>query len=51
LFAQGADAAEQDQQIAILQSDRSLAEKDAACARLKWIGTAHCVPALAALLT
>jgi HEAT repeat protein len=47
--ALGADA--QDQQIAILQSSQSLAEKDAACARLKWIGTAHCVPALAALLT
>jgi HEAT repeat protein len=49
--AQGADAAEQDQQIAILQSAHSLAEKDAACARLKWIGNARCVPALAALLS
>jgi HEAT repeat protein len=49
--ATGADAPEQDQQIAILQSDRSLAEKDAACARLKWIGNASCVPALAQLLT
>jgi HEAT repeat protein len=42
---------DEDQQIAILQSDHSLAEKDAACARLKWIGTARCVPALAPLLT
>jgi HEAT repeat protein len=49
--ALGADAAEQDQQIAILQSNRSPAEKDAACARLKWIGDARCVPALAPLLT
>jgi HEAT repeat protein len=48
--AQGADPAEEDQQIAILQSSRPLADKDAACARLKWIGTAHCVPALAALV-
>jgi HEAT repeat protein len=49
--ALGADDAEQNQQIAILQSGRSLAEKDAACARLKWIGDTRCVPALAALLT
>jgi HEAT repeat protein len=28
-----------------------LTEKDAACARLKWIGTARCVPVLANLLT
>jgi HEAT repeat protein len=44
-------AGDEDQQLAILQSDHSLAEKDAACARLKWIGTLRCVPALAALLT
>src|SRR5580698_1913701 len=42
---------DEDQQMAILQSPHSLAEKDAACSRLKWIGTARCVPALAALLT
>ena len=47
----GADGDEQDQQIAILQSSHTLAEKDAACARLKWIGTARCVPALSTLLT
>ena len=47
----GADAAEQGQLIAILQSGRPLAEKDAACARLKWIGNARCVLALSALLT
>ncbi len=41
---------DEDQQLGVLQSDHSLAEKDAACARLKWIGTARCVPALAALL-
>jgi HEAT repeat protein len=49
--AQGAADGDEDQQIATLQSDHSLAEKDAACARLKWIGTPHCVPALAPLLT
>jgi HEAT repeat protein len=49
--ALGADPVEQDQQIAILQSGHSLAERDAACARLKWIGNARCVAALAALLT
>jgi HEAT repeat protein len=42
---------EEEQLIAILQSDHSLTDKDAACARLKWIGTARCVPALANLLT
>jgi len=46
-----ADVAEEEQQIAILQSNDSLAEKDAACARLKWIGTSRCIPALAKLLT
>jgi HEAT repeat protein len=48
-FAAG--VGEQDQLIAILQSDHSLQEKDQACSRLKWIGDARCVPALAALLT
>ena len=42
---------DEDQQLAVLQSEHSLAEKDAACARLKWIGTARCVPTLASLLT
>jgi HEAT repeat protein len=37
--------------IRTLQSSSSPSEKDAACARLKWIGTARAVPALAALLT
>jgi HEAT repeat protein len=48
--ALGAADGDEDQQIAILQSNHSLAEKDAACARLKTIGTARCVPVLAALL-
>ena len=37
--------------IGVLQSDQSPTEKDAACARLKRIGTAQSIPALAALLT
>lgn len=37
--------------IAVLQSDRSPAEKDAACVQLKRVATARSVPALAALLT
>ena len=37
--------------IAVLQSHASPREKDAACARLKHIGTDRSVPALAALLT
>jgi HEAT repeat protein len=37
--------------IRTLQSNSSPGEKDAACARLKLIGTAKAVPALAALLT
>jgi HEAT repeat protein len=49
--ALAADDSDQDPLIATLQSERPPAEKDAACARLKWIGTARCVPALAALLT
>ena len=51
VIALAAGDGDEDQQIAILQSDHSLAEKDAACARLKWIGTARCVPALRPLLT
>ena len=47
----GADSSPEQQQIAILQSDRSPREKDAACARLKHTATAQAVPALAALLT
>lgn len=37
--------------IRLLQSNAGPAEKDAACARLKFVGTARCVPAVAALLT
>ena len=44
-------AGEEQQFIAVLQSEHSLQEKDAACAQLKWIGTDAAVPALAALLT
>ena len=44
-----ADSGEE-QSIAVLQSDASLQQKDAACAQLKHIGTARSVPALAALL-
>ena len=46
-----AGAAEEQKLIGVLQSDRPAVEKDSACARLKQIGTARCVPALAALLT
>jgi HEAT repeat protein len=46
----GAEAATEQQLIATLQSKCSLQEKDAACAQLKLVGTARCVPALAALL-
>jgi HEAT repeat protein len=46
-----AELDEESQQITRLQSNRSLQEKDAACAWLKRIGTARSVPALAALLT
>jgi hypothetical protein len=48
-YAQAAN--EEQRLIAVLQSGASLTEKDAACARLKLIGTAHSVPALSALLT
>jgi HEAT repeat protein len=47
----GAEADEETTLIARLQSPATLREKDAACARLKYIGTARSVPALAALLT
>lgn len=46
-----ADADEEQKLISVLQSTAGPAEKDAACARLKFIGTSRCVPALAALLT
>ena len=46
-----AHCAEEDQLLGVLQSSQSLHDKDAACARLKWIGTAQSIPALAALLT
>lgn len=46
-----ADANEEQKLIQVLQSAASPAEKDAACARLKLIGTTKCVPALAVLLT
>lgn len=46
-----ADTNDEAQLIRILQSNAGPAEKDAACARLKFIGTARCVPAVAALLT
>jgi HEAT repeat protein len=42
---------EEDNLIRVLQSNASPAEKDAACARLKFIGTARAVPALSTLLT
>jgi HEAT repeat protein len=49
--ALAAGVGEEDQLIAILKYDPSLQKKDQACSRLKWIGDARCVPALAALLT
>ena len=49
--ARAAQTNEEQRLIGVLQSDHSPAEKDAACARLKRIGTAQSVPALAALLT
>jgi HEAT repeat protein len=48
LFA--ADAGDEQRQIELLASDASLQQKDTACLRLKEIGTAKAVPALAALL-
>src|ERR1035437_4229392 len=49
--APGATTNEEQQLIGVLQSNQSPREKDVACARLKRIGTAQSVPALAALLT
>jgi HEAT repeat protein len=46
-----ADTNDESSLIAVLNSNAGPAEKDAACARLKFIGTARCVPALAPLLT
>jgi HEAT repeat protein len=51
LLARAAQGTEEGRLIAILQSDTSPREKDAACAQLKRIGTKEAVPALAALLT
>jgi len=46
-----AEADEEQKLIGVIQSAAAgLAEKDAACARLKFIGTKRCVPALASLL-
>src|SRR5262249_16026756 len=44
-------ADEEQNLVRTLQSNSSPGEKDAACARLKLIGTARAVPALGALLT
>lgn len=44
------DTNNEQQLIMVLRSNASLTDKDAACARLKRIGTAKSVPALAALL-
>ena len=49
--ASAAQTNEEQTLIGVLRSNRSPAAKDAACARLKRIGTAQSVPALAALLT
>src|SRR5437588_7726743 len=46
----GAETGEEQQLIEVLKSTATLAEKDAACARLKFIGTRQCVPTLAVLL-
>ena len=50
-LVRAAEGDEEQKLIQVLQSAASPAEKDAACARLKFIGTSRCVPALAALLT
>jgi HEAT repeat protein len=50
-LTRGAQTNEEQQLITVLQSDSSPTKKDAACARLKRIGTDESVPALAALLT
>ncbi len=49
--ARGADTGDEQALIAVLESDAGAAEKDAACARLKRVGTERCVPAVAALLS
>jgi HEAT repeat protein len=49
--APAATGGDEQQCIAVLQSGASPAEKDAACAQLKRIGTDQSIPALAALLT
>ena len=49
--AHAAPPGEEQQLIGVLQSNPSAAEKNAACARLKRIGTDLSVPALASLLT
>jgi HEAT repeat protein len=46
-----ADTDEESKLIQVLQSAAPPAQKDAACARLKFIGMSRCVPGLAALLT
>jgi HEAT repeat protein len=51
LCAQPASPGEEQKLIAVLGSSASLKEKDAACARLKRIGTVSSIPALASLLT
>jgi HEAT repeat protein len=48
--ARAAESNEEQQLIAVLHSDSSLTKKDAACARLKRIGTDQSVTALTALL-
>lgn len=48
--ARDATTNEEKQLIGVLRSDRSPKEKDAACGRLKRIGTARSVPALSTLL-
>src|SRR5262245_9735430 len=47
-FTLAAESPTEQQLIQILQSDRSLGEKDAACAQLKRIGTESSIRALAA---
>ena len=49
--ARTAQPGEEEQLIGVLQSNPSAAEKDAACAQLKRVGTDLSVPALAALLS
>ena len=51
LHAQTGGTTEEQSLIAVLQSDHSAHDKDAACSRLKHIGTEAAIPALAELLT